>query len=113
MFKFKILDSEFSSCHHTVIKAPHIHHESSEIFGIQGSTKALANQCRIVCQMFWYSPVGKNIREIEFASRFQNTEDFGKDPPLFRREIDDTIGDHDINGSGLDPQSLKVFDVPV
>ncbi len=54
---------------------------------------------------------GKDVGEIEFASRFQDPEDLGKNRSFIRREIDHAIGDDDIDGMVFDADLRQVLDI--
>src|SRR3989338_5097267 len=91
--------------------ASHLKKQSAKVFDIKAPTETLTQEDRIFRYPLRHSASCKDVGEIKFPSRFQDTEDFRKNPAFVGREIDHTVGNNQINGVVFDLKRFKILDI--
>ena len=110
--KLGIVDLKRTGIAHPDVSAARLCHQAPEILPVKSAAKTLPAQDRIPGDVLGKTPVGKHIRKVELATRLKDTEDFGEDTPLVRRQVQNTVRDDKVNAVIGDPKFSKIFNVP-
>ena len=85
--------------------------DGEEVAPVERARKAFAIENRIGSEVCRDAPVGIDVGEIEFAARFQQAVGLAEDFRLVGAQIDDAVGDDEVEAAGLKVQLAKLFEI--
>ena len=83
--------------------------ELEKVVPVQDAAQAFAVQHRVVAHYGGHAAVGVDIREIQLAARLEQPQDSAQHHVLVRGEVDDAVGDDEVEALPLQPQGLQVL----
>mmetsp|Transcript_19724 Transcript_19724/g.54859 ORF Transcript_19724/g.54859 Transcript_19724/m.54859 type:complete len:349 (-) Transcript_19724:167-1213(-) len=110
-FDLSILDGDWCVLHETRIGEANLAGHVLEVVPVEGAAEALAPQHLVLLQMHWHATVGVDIGEVELAAWLEKAQALLEDCLLIRAEVDDAVGDDDIEGLGLEVEILELLEI--
>lgn len=88
-------------------------HQAAEVLDVHRAGDTLAAQHGVGCELRRHAAVGKNVGEAQLAAVGEHAPDLREHGFLEGGEVDDAVGDDDVDAAILDPKALEVLDVAV
>ena len=86
-------------------------HQAAEVLDVHRSAQALADEQRAAADLFGYAAIGEDVGEVELSAVGEHAPDFVEDGLLVGGEVDNAVGDDDVDGAVLDAELVECLDV--
>ena len=110
--QLRLGDRQRAILHQARIGESRIARQAQKVVPVEGAAQAFAAQHRVLRQRLRHPPVGIDVGEIELAAGAQQPPGLAQYRALVLHQVDDAVGDDEIEAARLQRQRLQVLDVP-
>eukprot|EP00963_Diacronema_lutheri_P014497 scaffold3009_cov605-Pavlova_lutheri.AAC.1 len=106
VLQHRVCNFDLRDGEHSWICKTHTRGNVHEVPHIKSSSNAFTPEKLVLLNVFGEPPVAVHIRKVQFSSLGQDPVCFPKHPGLVGRQVDDAVGDDDVDGLVRDPSPI-------
>mmetsp|Transcript_26515 Transcript_26515/g.74189 ORF Transcript_26515/g.74189 Transcript_26515/m.74189 type:complete len:294 (-) Transcript_26515:284-1165(-) len=106
-----VLDGDGGILHQTRIRESDLARQVLKVVPVQRSAQALAPEHLVLLEVHGHAAVGIHVRKVQLATRLQQAEALLQHGFLVGAEVDDAVGDDDVEGFRLELEVLQLLEV--
>mmetsp|Transcript_45287 Transcript_45287/g.142010 ORF Transcript_45287/g.142010 Transcript_45287/m.142010 type:complete len:277 (-) Transcript_45287:386-1216(-) len=111
VLELRVVDDDLLLGEHARVVKAGLHGLAREVLDVHGTGDALAPEHLVGARLLREAAVGVDVAEVELAASGEHAVDLAEDARLVGGEVDDAVGDHQVEGLVLEPRLVEVLDV--